>query len=130
MEVEKTDDDVHKGTYQQHLHWNKGPLLGTGAFSTCFQARDIKSGSLMAVKQAAYCRNSEEEQDKVMFAIKKEIMMMAKLDHPNVVRIMGATQQGGHFNMFFEWMSGMSILSISLYGSDILKTSIISGAQT
>jgi mitogen-activated protein kinase kinase kinase 1 len=32
--------------------------------------------------------------------------MMAKLNHPNVVRILGATKQGCHFNMFLEWMPG------------------------
>ncbi|KAG1655214.1 Mitogen-activated protein kinase kinase kinase 1 [Nymphon striatum] len=114
IDVENTnvDGSEKRGTYQQHLHWSKGPLLGTGAFSTCFQARDIKSGTLMAVKQAAFCRNSEEEQDKVMESITEEIMMMAKLDHPNIVNILGATQQGEHFNMFFEWMSGGSVAGL------------------
>ena len=26
-------------------------MLGSGAFSTCFQARDVQTGTLMAVKQ-------------------------------------------------------------------------------
>lgn len=32
--------------------------------------------------------------------------MMAKLNHPHIVRILGATRQGCHFNMFVEWMPG------------------------
>ena len=39
-------------------------------------------------------------------AITAEIHMMSRLSHPNVVRILGATKQGCHFNMFVEWMSG------------------------
>lgn len=35
--------------------------------------------------------------------------MMADLNHPNVVRILGATQTGAHFNMFVEWMPGGSV---------------------
>jgi len=31
---------------------------------------------------------------------------MAKLNHPHIVRILGATRQGCHFNMFVEWMPG------------------------
>ena len=46
------------------------------------------------------------EQEKVVEAVKEEIQMMAKLNHPNVVRILGATQQGCHFFMFVEWMPG------------------------
>ena len=37
--------------YYEGLHWVKGPLLGTGAFSTCYQARDVQTGVIMAVKQ-------------------------------------------------------------------------------
>lgn len=34
---------------------------------------------------------------------------MATLNHPNIVRILGATQTGAHFNMFVEWMPGGSV---------------------
>ncbi|XP_076462240.1 mitogen-activated protein kinase kinase kinase 1-like isoform X2 [Babylonia areolata] len=95
--------------YYEGIHWIKGPLLGTGAFSTCYQARDAQTGVLMAVKQISFCRNSSTEQESVVEAITAEIHMMARLSHPNVVRILGATKQGCHFNMFVEWMSGGSL---------------------
>ena len=37
--------------YMEHVHWQKGPLLGTGAYSSCYQARDVRTGVIMAVKQ-------------------------------------------------------------------------------
>ena len=37
--------------YMEGTHWHKGPLLGTGAYSSCYQARDFKTGVIMAVKQ-------------------------------------------------------------------------------
>lgn len=40
-------------TYMEGFHWVKGPLLGTGAFSTCYQARDARTGVIMAVKQVS-----------------------------------------------------------------------------
>ena len=35
------------------MHWKRGAVLGTGAFCTCYQARDFRTGTLMAVKQVA-----------------------------------------------------------------------------
>ncbi|XP_070195202.1 mitogen-activated protein kinase kinase kinase 1-like isoform X2 [Littorina saxatilis] len=95
--------------YYEGLHWVKGPLLGTGAFSTCYQAKDVQTGVIMAVKQISFCRNSPTEQESVIEGITAEIHMMSRLSHPNVVRILGATKQGCHFNMFVEWMSGGSV---------------------
>ena len=37
--------------YKENVHWKRGTVLGTGAFSTCYQARDVRTGTLMAVKQ-------------------------------------------------------------------------------
>lgn len=37
--------------YVEGIHWKKGARIGTGAFCTCFLARDIKTGALMALKQ-------------------------------------------------------------------------------
>lgn len=103
--------------YCENTHWVKGALLGTGAFSTCYQARDVKSGTIMALKQISFCRNSKTEQETVISSITEEIQMMAKLNHPHIVRILGATRQGCHFNMFVEWMPGGSVsYLLGLYG--------------
>ena len=32
--------------------------------------------------------------------------MLGRLNHPNVVRCLGATQHDGHINVFVEWMAG------------------------
>jgi mitogen-activated protein kinase kinase kinase 1 len=40
-----------KHLYLENIHWKKGELLGTGAFSSCYAARDVMTGALMAVKQ-------------------------------------------------------------------------------
>lgn len=45
------DEVVDKHVYLEGCHWTKNDLLGTGAFSTCYAARDKESGTLMAVKQ-------------------------------------------------------------------------------
>jgi mitogen-activated protein kinase kinase kinase 1 len=56
-----------------------------------------------------FCRNSEEEQATIELGIREEIVTMSKLRHENIVRILGATKQGNHFNLFVEWMAGGSV---------------------
>ncbi|KAH3695504.1 hypothetical protein DPMN_082964 [Dreissena polymorpha] len=103
--------------YFENVHWVKGRQLGSGAFSTCYQSRDVKTGTIMALKQISFCRNYKSEQDKVIETITEEIHMMSKLSHPNIVRLLGATRQGCHFNMFVEWMPGGSVASLlATYG--------------
>lgn len=100
---------VTSNLYLEGLDWKRGQLLGTGAFSSCYQARDVATGTLMAVKQVPFCRNSEEEQATIELGIHEEIVTMSKLRHENIVRILGATKQGNHFNLFVEWMAGGSV---------------------
>lgn len=47
--LEKAVNSKH--LYLEGVHWKKGELLGTGAYSSCYAVRDLMSGSLMAVKQ-------------------------------------------------------------------------------
>uniref|UniRef100_A0A0L8FTJ8 Protein kinase domain-containing protein n=2 Tax=Octopus bimaculoides TaxID=37653 RepID=A0A0L8FTJ8_OCTBM len=112
--------------YLENVHWVRSNLLGTGAFSSCYQARDVKTGTLMAVKQISFCRNTEEEQEKVIQDVTEEIHMIAALNHPNVVRIMGATRQGCHFNMFVEWMPGGSVSNLLAKYGNFSETVVIS----
>ena len=108
-------EDAHgqgKREYSEGVDWTKGTVLGTGAYSTCYQARDVETGTLMAAKQISFCRNSDEEQDKVEQLIREEVLLISKLQHPHVVRMYGAIQEGSHINVFVEWMPGGSISSL------------------
>ncbi|XP_069694090.1 mitogen-activated protein kinase kinase kinase 1-like isoform X2 [Periplaneta americana] len=48
---ENMEDGMKCSSYLEGLDWKRGHLLGTGAFSSCYQARDVATGTLMAVKQ-------------------------------------------------------------------------------
>ena len=37
--------------YREGVEWTKAMLLGSGAYSSCYQARDVLTGRIMAVKQ-------------------------------------------------------------------------------
>lgn len=52
MPLQSLDKAVtSKHLYLEEVHWKKGELLGTGAYSSCYAVRDLMNGSLMAVKQ-------------------------------------------------------------------------------
>ena len=54
----------------------------------------------------SFCRNSTEEQDKVTCTIEDEITILGRLQHPHLIKCLGATKHTGHFNIFLEWMPG------------------------
>ena len=110
--IEDDHYQTHEREYCEGIDWTKGTVLGTGAYSTCYQARDVETGTLMAAKQISFCRNSEEEQERVENIIREEVLLISKLQHPHIVRMYGAIQEGSHINVFVEWMAGGSISSL------------------
>ena len=51
-----------QNVYRENQNWTKSFLLGSGAFSTCYQARDVQSGTLMAVKQIPLNRGQDDDE--------------------------------------------------------------------
>ncbi|KAJ8286722.1 hypothetical protein GJAV_G00042570 [Gymnothorax javanicus] len=98
-----------KQPYREGVEWLKGQQIGLGAFSSCYQAQDVGTGTLMAVKQVTYVRNTSSEQEEVVEALREEIRMMGHLNHPNIIRMLGATCQKNNYNLFVEWMAGGSV---------------------
>lgn len=48
-----------KQPYREGLEWLKGQQIGLGAFSSCYQAQDVGTGTLMAVKQVRWSMAEE-----------------------------------------------------------------------
>ncbi|KAM8793321.1 mitogen-activated protein kinase kinase kinase 1-like [Eudromia elegans] len=113
-----------KHHYREDTEWLKGQQIGLGAFSSCYQAQDVGTGTLMAVKQVTYVRNTSSEQEEVVEALREEIRMMSHLNHPNIIRMLGATCEKSNYNLFIEWMAGGSVAHLlSKYGA--FKESVI-----
>uniref|UniRef100_A0AAY4DWI8 Mitogen-activated protein kinase kinase kinase 1 n=1 Tax=Denticeps clupeoides TaxID=299321 RepID=A0AAY4DWI8_9TELE len=98
-----------KQPYREGVEWLKGQQIGLGAFSSCYQSQDVGTGTLMAVKQVTYVRNTSSEQEEVVEALREEIRMMGHLNHPNIIRMLGATCEKNNYNLFVEWMAGGSV---------------------
>ena len=44
-------DGAKYTVYQQDNDWVKGKPIGSGAYCSCFLSQDIRTGTIMAVKQ-------------------------------------------------------------------------------
>lgn len=63
----------------------------------------------MAFPQVKYARSKRSEQEEQLARLKKEVAVLTKIEHPNVVCGLGATQHKEHFDIFIEWMAGIVI---------------------
>lgn len=89
----------------QAIEWTKGELIGKGAFGRVYMGM-TKTGELIAVKQVRI--NTKEDEDHAN-SIKSEIKLMANLQHPNVVGLIGVEEVGEKLNILMEYVPGKSL---------------------
>ncbi|SGZ37910.1 related to Serine/threonine-protein kinase STE11 [Hanseniaspora guilliermondii] len=127
-------------------NWIKGSKLGAGSYGNVFLGLNSKNGTLMAVKQVPYIQDIPEQEPvqnnegndeenvtdeekqkknndkkrigvKMVEALEKEIELLQKLKHENIVEYLGSSNEGGFLNIFLEYVPGGSISQmLSSYG--------------
>jgi len=83
-----------------------GKKLGEGAFGIVYKAK--WRGIAVAVKELKY----QNLNDEVLEEFRKEISILGKLRHPNVVLFMGACTQGPHLCMVTEFLAGGNLFEL------------------
>lgn len=76
--------------------------IGQGTYSNVYKARDLISGKIVALKKVRF-DNLEPESVKFMA---REILVLRKLDHPNVVKLEGlvTSRMSCSLYLVFEYM--------------------------
>ena len=76
--------------------------IGQGTYSNVYKARDIDTGKIVALKKVRF-DNLEPESVKFMA---REILVLRRLDHPNVVRLEGlvTSRMSCSLYLVFEYM--------------------------
>lgn len=76
--------------------------IGQGTYSTVFRARDLETGKIVALKKVRF-DNFEPESVRFMA---REIMILRRLDHPNVIKLEGLITSRSSCNIYlvFEYM--------------------------
>jgi serine/threonine protein kinase len=80
--------------------------LGRGAMGEVFAGRDLRSGLAVAVKLLPRWRNDDPL---ALERFRREGQLMARITHPNCVRVFEAREVGGIPALVMELMSGASL---------------------
>lgn len=78
------------GEGQRRFNWQKGELLGVGAFGRVYMGLDTDTGQMLAVKQVTLGGHASSKQFmEQMRSLETEISLLRPLNHPNIVRCYG-----------------------------------------
>ena len=97
-----------RATIRQN-QWKKGELIGAGAYGRVFMGLNELTGGLIAIKEMVFTQDNEKE----MKALQREVSLMRKFSHPNIVAYLG-TEVGdaNTLYIFTEWVPGGSLQSL------------------
>lgn len=114
-------DQMKKKTARIKIEWQRGQLLGRGAFGSVFLGLNNKTGALMAVKQitlsSSVLKKSGPGYERLK-ALEREISLMSSMCHPHIVEYFGSQVQkptkeaDGTLDIFLEFVPGGSIATL------------------
>ncbi|KAL7497518.1 hypothetical protein ACHAWT_006078, partial [Skeletonema menzelii] len=105
--------------------WSLGPEIGVGSFGRVHTGLNAVNGSIMAVKVLNIPSDNKQS---VIEEFQREIDVMKTLNHPNIVRYLGAEVDSSRntLSIFQEWVPGGSVSSLlkrfGPFSVDIVKT--------
>uniref|UniRef100_A0A6U2ALD6 Protein kinase domain-containing protein n=1 Tax=Hemiselmis andersenii TaxID=464988 RepID=A0A6U2ALD6_HEMAN len=98
------------------VRWKAGRQLGAGAFGRVFEGMNEETGDFLAVKEVQMYGSNKEIEERAK-ALEREISIMARLRHPNIVRYLGCDHKGDKVFIFMEIAPKGSVASvIAAYG--------------
>ena len=71
------------------LRWQRGELIGSGAFGRVFLGLNEDTGELLAVKEVLLSGSTMERAAEQLRSLEAEVDLMRSLAHPNLVRYLG-----------------------------------------
>lgn len=94
--------------------WKIGRTLGSGASGRVRMARHSKTGQYAAVKIISKgvlnshmsLGHADEEAQKVLHAIEREIVIMKLIDHPNIMRLYDVWETSTELYLILEYIEG------------------------
>ena len=100
---EKEIDGARRTLASRSVPWKKGRLLGIGSHGKVFEAVKQKTGGVMAVKIITV------KDDVQVMQILKEIDVMSKLQHPNIIHYFYCEKSDGLLHLFMEFAANGSL---------------------
>lgn len=85
------------------INWIKGSLIGFGSFGRVFLGINLVDGEMIAAKQIPWGKKQG------ISNVEKEMNLLRKLKHKNIVRYLGANTSEDCLTIFLEYIPGGSI---------------------
>eukprot|EP00250_Pteridium_aquilinum_P007023 c16822_g1_i1 orf=237-2606(+) len=92
--------------------WQKGHLLGSGAFGKVYKGIHSGTGEFCAIKEVEFVQNDRRSKEAAI-QLKKEIASLSTLQHPNIVQYKGSELVGDSLHIYLELISGGSLHKLS-----------------
>ncbi|XRB05940.1 mitogen-activated protein kinase kinase kinase [Pycnococcus provasolii] len=91
--------------------WKKGDAIGSGSFGSVFLGLNSDTGELLAVKEVPVSAKGTKHTEALQ-QLESEVVLLAKLQHPNIVRYVGTIREEANLYIFLEYVPGGSIASL------------------
>ncbi|EKX55326.1 hypothetical protein GUITHDRAFT_83750 [Guillardia theta CCMP2712] len=107
------------------MPWTRGELLGEGGYGRVYECLN-DDGTICAAKIVPLRKGEDERAQAAQAEIEREVEVMKKLWHPNIVQYLGTERTAKELTIFLELVPGGSITSmLSKYGK--FKEPIVRG---
>lgn len=103
--------DSIKMNHSSEIRWKKGELVGSGAFGSVYVGLDEGRGQLIAIKEVPIVTLGAEVTKRIR-ELQKEIRLMGRLAHKNIVRYLGTDRVTNFFCILMEYVPGGSIAAV------------------
>jgi serine/threonine protein kinase len=103
---EKTDEDAISISTGLEEFYELGEEIGRGGFSVVFEAKHKENGMKVAVKCVQLACQADDE---AMTALKREIRIMKKVNHPNILKLYEVFVEEESFYLVMELVPGKEL---------------------
>ena len=87
--------------------WSKGKVVGSGTTSVVYEGMTAEGG-IIAVKEMAFNTGRRHQREELA----KELLLLDRLSHPNIVEFYGLQETGDRLFIFLEMASGGSVAAL------------------
>lgn len=96
---------THKGTTLVIEDFQLGEKLGKGQYGKVYKGLNMRNGQFVAVKRMNRELIDPEE-------LEREVEILKKLSHQNIVKYIGLVQSSGHLNLVLEYVESGSVAKV------------------
>jgi serine/threonine protein kinase len=87
-------------------------LIGAGSYGSVFRALEIETNRTVAVKEIVLQTVESQATNEQIRTLQREIRVMQRLNHPNIVKYLGASRDGATFSIVMEFVAGGTVSEI------------------